>query len=41
VLPEFRRRWAKLKPNDKTEPPVSRRAIARTYQKYIEASSSK
>ena len=41
VLPEFRRRWAKLKPNDKTEPPVSRRAIARTYQEYIEARSSK
>jgi hypothetical protein len=41
VLPKFRLRWAKLKPDDDTDPPVSRREIFRTYQKYLEARSSK
>jgi hypothetical protein len=41
VLPEFRRRWAELKPDDKTEPPVSRRVINRAYQKFLGDRSSK
>jgi hypothetical protein len=36
VLPEFRRRWAKHKPDDDTEPPVSRREIVRTYKRYFD-----
>jgi hypothetical protein len=41
VLPEFRRRWKKLKRDDDTEPPVSRRQIYRAYQEYLEARSGK
>jgi hypothetical protein len=35
VLPVFRGRWAKLKPDDKTDPPVSRTTIYRAYQEYL------
>jgi hypothetical protein len=41
VLPEFRRRWAKLRPDDDTEPPVSRTVINRAYQKFLRARSGK
>jgi hypothetical protein len=41
VLPHFRRRWKELKPDDETEPPVSRTLISRTYQEYHAARSSK
>src|SRR5262249_28136162 len=36
VLPEFRRRWEKLRPDDKTEPPVSRKVINLAYQSFLE-----
>jgi hypothetical protein len=35
VLPEFRRRWAKLRPDDDTDPPVSRTVIYRAYQEFL------
>jgi hypothetical protein len=41
VLPKFRRRWTKRKPDDKTKPPVSRREIFRTYESYLKTRSSK
>jgi hypothetical protein len=41
VLAVFRPLWAKLKPDDKAEPPVSRRTIFRAYQKYLKARSRK
>jgi hypothetical protein len=37
VLPRFRARWTELKPDDKTEPPVSRREISRTYRNYLDS----
>jgi hypothetical protein len=41
VLALFRPRWAKLRPDDKTDPPVSRRRIYEVYQEYLKTRSSK
>lgn len=41
VLPKFRVRWATLKPDDKTDPPVSRKVINGAYQIFVGARSSK
>jgi hypothetical protein len=41
VLPEFRRRWKKLRPDDNTDPPVERTTVNRAYQKFLAAPSSK
>jgi hypothetical protein len=41
VLPSFRDRWKKLVPDDKTEPPVSKRHICRAYQTYLATHPSK
>ena len=41
VKPEFRRRWAKLKPDDDTGGSVSRRRIYEAYQQYLEDLSAK
>jgi hypothetical protein len=35
VLPVFRRRWAKLNPDDDTKPSVSPRTIIRAYREYL------
>ena len=37
----FAVRWAKLKPDDDTDPPVSRTTINRIYQNYLKTRSSK
>jgi hypothetical protein len=39
VLPEFKRRWAQLKPDDKTKNPVSRKTINEAYRSFLEARS--
>jgi hypothetical protein len=41
VLPLFRPRWAKLRPDDDTDPPVSRKVINEAYKKYLGTRSSK
>jgi len=37
VKPEFGRRWAKLRPDDDSDPPVSRTVIYRAYQEYLKS----
>jgi hypothetical protein len=39
VLPGFRPRWAKLRPDDDTDPPVSRTLIYRAYQEFLRRSA--
>ena len=39
VLPCFRPRWAKLRPDDDTDPPVSRTLINRAYQEFLRRSA--
>jgi hypothetical protein len=39
VLPCFRPRWTKLRPDDDTDPPVSRTVIYRAYQEFLRRSA--